>query len=97
MKTSVNFCDFQDAFSRMNRGNNFTYEGLRALFDYLERYEEECDAEVELDVIALCCEYTEYSNIEEVKENYDGIETLEDLQDHTTVIEFETGLIIQNY
>lgn len=59
MKTSINFSQFCDAFRDMNRNENFSYEGKRALFDYLEQYEEECGCEVELDVIALCCEYSE--------------------------------------
>ena len=59
MKTSINFSQFCDAFRDMGRNDNFSYAGKRALFDYLEQYEEECDCEVELDVIALCCEYIE--------------------------------------
>lgn len=59
MKTSINFSQFCDAFRDMNRNENFSYEGKRALFEYLEQYEEECGCKVELDVIALCCEYSE--------------------------------------
>jgi hypothetical protein len=39
----------------MGRVNQFSYEGLGALFDYME----EADPNAELDVIALCCDYTE--------------------------------------
>jgi hypothetical protein len=59
MKTSVSFSDFCDAFRNADRNENFSYEGKRALFDYLDNYEEECGVEVELDVIAFCCEYSE--------------------------------------
>ena len=48
--------------------NNFTYEGKRALFDYLENLEEDTGTEIELDTIALCCEYSEYSNLKEIIE-----------------------------
>jgi len=54
MKQTVQFCDFQDAFFRMGRNDTFSYEGKRALFDYLEQYEQDCGTEIELDVIALC-------------------------------------------
>ena len=97
MKTNVTFCGFCDAFRDMNRNENFTYEGKKALFEYLEQYEEDCNTEVELDVIALCCEYSEYTNIEEVKENYNDITDIEELRDNTAVIEFDGGIIIQDF
>ena len=51
------------------KGGNFTYKGLRALFEYLdELYDEENP--LKLDVIALCCEFSEYKNIEEYLQNY---------------------------
>ena len=59
MKTSINFSQFCDAFRDMNRNENFSYDGKRALFEYFEQYEDDCGVEVELDVIALCCEYSE--------------------------------------
>lgn len=44
----------------MNRSDNFSFKGKKALFDYLEQYEEGTGQEIELDIVALCCEYTEY-------------------------------------
>jgi predicted ArsR family transcriptional regulator len=58
MKQSVNFYSFRDAFKSL-RPNNFSYEGLSVLWDYLEQYEEDTGSEVELDVIALCCDFVE--------------------------------------
>lgn len=46
---------FRDEFNRAGRGNQFSYEGLGLLFDYLE----EIDPQYDLDVVALCCDYTE--------------------------------------
>lgn len=59
MKTTVSRYDFERAFADAGRKDNFTYEGLGLLFDYLEQYEEETGQEIELDVIALCCDYSE--------------------------------------
>jgi len=82
----------------MDRNNQFTYEGKRALFDYLENYEEETDQEMELDIIALCCDFTEYENLKELQENYNNIESIEKLEEHTTVIKVnDERFIIQNY
>lgn len=62
MIQKVNFNMFCDAF--LIRKNNFSSEGLIALFDYLEFYEEDTGQEIKLDVIALCCDYTEYKNLD---------------------------------
>src|SRR3990167_2585094 len=99
MKQTINFSQFCDAFKNMDRNNQFTYEGKRALFDYLENYEEETDQEIELDVIALCCDYTEYENLKELQENYSNIENMDQLEEKTLVIKIENSdaFIIQQY
>jgi hypothetical protein len=98
MKRTVSFTDFLDAFSEERR-NTYSYEGKKALFEFLEEYEESTGEETELDIIALCCEFTEYENLEELKGNYDKIESMEDLEDHTTVIPIEgtDRFIIQDF
>jgi len=58
MKTTVNIHTFREAFNRMSRGDQFSYEGLARLFDYLTDLEH-CEEEYELDVIALCCDFAE--------------------------------------
>ena len=77
--------------------NGFSYEGAIALYDYFEELEEETGVEIEFDAIAIRCEFTEYENIEEVAKNYNNIETIDDLRDRTQVIEFEGGIIIQDF
>jgi hypothetical protein len=57
MKQSVNFSAFVDAFHAFDRYEYFGYDGLRIIFDYLEEYEESAGEELELDVIAICCDY----------------------------------------
>ena len=69
MKTSVNFSQFCDAFRDMNRNENFSYDGKRALFDFIEEMDEDTGQETELDVIALCCEYAE-SSLEDIINDY---------------------------
>lgn len=70
MKEEISFSQFCDRFRDMNRDNNFSYEGKKALFDYLEALEEDTDTEIELDIIALCCEYSEYEDMEEFLKDY---------------------------
>jgi hypothetical protein len=69
MKTTVSRYDFERAFADADRKENFTYEGLGLLFDYFESYEEETGEEIELDVIAICCEYNE-DTVAEIARNY---------------------------
>jgi len=100
MKQEVYKDDFHDAFREMNRDNNFSFEGKDALFEYLEEYEDSTGEAVELDIIALCCEYTEYEDLKEFWGNYSKSEypDLETIRDHTQVIEVgKEGFIIQNF
>jgi len=99
MKKTVWENEFIDAFEEMGRGNNFSYEGKKALYNYLEDYEEQTGEEIELDIIAICCEYTEYENIEEFNDNYGkDCESIEDIEYYTQVINIDdTKFIIQDF
>jgi hypothetical protein len=92
MKQEINYEQFSDAFTMAGRNDNFSIAGRRALFDYLEQLEEDLGEDIELDVIALCCDFTE-SSIEDALANY-SLETLEELQDNTQVIEVDDETII---
>lgn len=61
--------ELEQEFKRFGRENNFSYAGLRVLFDYLEEISACTGEDIELDVIALCCEYSE-SSIEEIIDSY---------------------------
>ena len=99
MKKTLTIYDFREEVAKYseNYKNQFSYEGLEALFNYLERCEEETGEEMEFDFVAICCDFKEYDNLEEIKQNYNNIETIEDLRNETQVIEIEgtDRLIIQ--
>ena len=100
MKQTINFYNFSDAFRKAGRADQFTYEGQKAIFDYLEDYEESTGEEVELDVVAICCEYMEYENLEEFHNIYDKKDypNLDKLRDYTQVIEVgEDSFIIAEF
>jgi len=87
MKQTINFYQFCRGFEEMNRNENFSYDGKKALFEHLEQYEDDTDTEVEFDVIALCCEYTEYEDIAEFQKDYgEEYENMEAVEDNTIVI-----------
>ena len=68
MKTTVYLNEFRDYFQKI-RPDNFSYEGLGALFEYLEECERDTGENYELDVIALCCDFSE-DTPEAIAESY---------------------------
>jgi len=88
MKQTITFGQFQDAFYNMDRQGQFSYPAKKALFEYLEEYGDSTGEEIELDVIALCCDFTEYDSLEDFHLEYDA----EDCPD-IDAIECETQVI----
>jgi hypothetical protein len=80
MKTTISKDEFKRAFKRMGRETQFSQYGLEALFDHFEQIEDECGIEIELDVIAICCDYTE-ATADEFREMY-NIDEDEDVQQY---------------
>ena len=100
MKDTITIYQFRDWF-RSSEGykNNFSYDGLGALFDYIEELEDDIGEEIEFDPIGLCCEYSEYGSFEELKDDYNNIESIDDLHDWTAVIHIpdSDGIIIRQF
>jgi hypothetical protein len=97
MKTTVDFSDFREAFRNYDRESSYTREGLMMLFEYFEELEGDLGEEIELDVIAICCDYDEnhwedvaanYSiDLEDCEDEDDKIEAVRDyLSDNTTLV-----------
>lgn len=76
MKITINQYEFIEQFRIMGRMENFSYDGLKALFEYFENLEDDIGEEIECDVIAICCDFTEES-IDDVIDNYE-IDIIED-------------------
>ena len=94
----INFSEFCDAFFNTGRNNQFTYDGKKALHTFLEDLSEDCGTPMELDVIAICCDFTEYTDLVELQENYSDITSMDDLCDQTLVIPVSgDSFIIQDY
>ena len=78
------------------RRSHFSRPALHALYEYLDEASNDMGEDIELDVVGICCEWSEYKDIEAVKEDYE-IEGLSDLQDSTTVVEFDGGLLVHEF
>lgn len=85
---TVNFYQFQQAFIDAGRRDQFSYEGLEILFNYLDELSDDIGQPIELDVISLCCDYEEshYSDVAD----YCGIDLSESEGDESE--EFEIVL-----
>ena len=112
IKQTINQNQFINAFISLE-AEKFSYNGLIALYDYLENIGED----IELDVVSICCDYSEYATAHEVAGEYfdydgmiydeEGDETMTNdeveasalnyLNDRTTVISFDGGIIINNF
>jgi hypothetical protein len=107
MVITVNKNIFIQRFQDYGRGENFSYDGLTALFEHLD----ECGTvDQELDVIAICCEFSEcseeglisdygylveYEEFEDDNENEEKIKAIVSaLEDKTTVLTLRNGLYI---
>lgn len=88
MKQTVNESTFIDAFRDYGREGDFSHSALRALFAALVDYEDLLGEELELDVIALCCDFAEYTGEELVQDYGHLLERNEDQdnEDYTAAL-----------
>ena len=84
MYTNVNEFQFMEAFKDMNRMDNFSPEALRKLFAFFEELGDATGEPMELDVIAICCDFSE-EPLADVLENYDLRDDI-DLENETLVV-----------
>ena len=85
---------FREAFRLAGRMDQFSYEGLEVLFDYLEELSEGTGETIELDPVALCCDYYELS-IQELINNY-NIDVSDADGDEDTIAEIVKDYISSN-
>ena len=69
---------FRNGFMSMDSTkNNFSYEGLRQLYIYLEELSDGIGEDIEFDPVAFCMDYAEYKTMEELKDNYSTVDDQE--------------------
>jgi len=91
MKQTVNKEDFMHAFHRFNRYEQFGYDALSVLFDYYEQLEDDIGEEIELDVIAICCDWS-VCTAEEIQQEWDI--DVDDLRDNTIVLDVDDDIFL---
>ena len=103
IKTITEF-EFIDGFK--NRPDNFSYDGLKALFEWHENLEWSDGQPIEFDRVAIACDFNEYESLAEFNKDYDkDFVSINDVVEETTVIPIfydgcsilYKGFIIQTY
>lgn len=79
---TITLSRFREEFARMGRADQFSYEALAFIFDYLEDSAED----VILDVIEICCEFSETPAREIAKEHDIDISECQDEQDIVGIV-----------
>lgn len=107
MKITLNTLQIADQLKNDSNAR-WSYNGAKALAEYLDTDE---NADTEFDYVEIRCEYSEYSSPQEAAEDHgwaadshiedDGQEcdadALQWLQDRTSVIEFDGGIIVSQF
>lgn len=104
MKQTITKSMFIDSFVQFNRKDQFSYNALCAIWEYLTELELDTGEEYELDVIGICCEFAERT-IQEVIDIYgrdlvidkdgDIAEQVEEwFRDHTPVLYCDSDTIV---
>ena len=101
--TEVNEWDFKNYFKSSQYKNNYSMEGLYTLYNYLNDLSEDIGEDIELDIIAIACDFNEYESLEEALEQYQDINSYEELEQHTSILNISMffdnhkGIIIQAF
>ena len=87
----LNFNDFKAEFKSFGRENQFSENNLKALFEYLEEL-----GDYELDVIELCCEYTEI-DLDVLKEDFYNELSEDEIEDEIAGLSITVLAYMLNY
>jgi|TARA_R110002020_G_scaffold35039_1_gene106015 hypothetical protein len=92
---TITLSKFRDYFFQSDQyKNSFSYEGLRALYNYLWDLSEDMGEDIEMDYVAFSCEYSEYEDFKHFQEDYKDIGNMGDLEQQTEVIKINDSSFI---
>lgn len=110
MIQKINFNGFIDTVGGYGRVEQLGgYNGLRALYDYIQEMEADIGQPIELDVIGLCCEWSCYETAVEAADELlvptvldalpedDEAAALAALERETTVLTFDGGILVREF
>lgn len=65
----ISSSDLYHMACRMDRGDQFGYNGWKAIGEYLEELSDDIGEDMEVDIIAICCDYNMAESVEEFWDN----------------------------
>ena len=70
---TVDSSDLYHLACRMDRGDNFGYNGWRAIGDYLESLSNDTGEDIKIDIISICCEYSMAESADDAYMEFDHL------------------------
>ncbi len=105
IKTELSFYDFRSAL-KADEYASWSNDAISALFDYYEQLSDDIGQDIELDTVAIRCEWTEYS-VDDLAEQYSNLKEDDEtpfqfakrVEDMTTVLwlDSQTNLLVQEF
>lgn len=83
-----NASELQKMFVNYDRADNFSYEGIEAMYNFLM----ECCPDTVIDIIGLCCQFSEYDSLSDAAKEY-GV-TRREMRDNYLVIDCSNGHVL---
>ena len=62
---------------RMDRGHNFGYNGWQYIGEYLENLSDDIGEPIEIDIVAICCDYASADSVDEWWQDYGEHSTID--------------------
>ncbi len=92
------------AYKLMRDDNaNWSFNGAQALVEYLEAIEEDTGEDIEFDLVAIRCDYSEYKDLQQFAEARTNLENADDdsirehIEDRGVLVDFNGGIIVSNF
>lgn len=110
MKITLNTNQIADMI-RQDSPDSWSYNGAKALAEYMEEYEEESGEEVEFDAVEIRCGWSEYDSLIDFADDHSSTlqldkekewneleeEIREFIQERGHLIEFDGGIIVSAF
>ena len=92
MIITLNKQNFLEQVRQHSRWKSFSYEAWEQIFEWEE--ERDHNNKNEYDPVGFCCEYAEYDSFDQLKDDYNDIESKEDLEGKTWVSYLPKGRVL---
>ena len=92
----ISSSDLYHMACRMDRGDNFGYNGWNAIGEYLEELSDDTGEDYEVDIVGICCDYSMSESVDDFWNEY-GKYSSTDPEEWEEMDEEEKLEAIENY